>query len=529
VLKGLGVAGTAYGVAQGIIDTNDAIDLAKSNREQWVRGAEAGADVAARGVVTGAAATVGAIPGAAVGTLTSPVTGPVGPVAGALATGGAAAYGADKAYDESRLQTFAKSFGRSVGEMGYDYVSREGRLLREVNGLKQNLQVEADPARRQAIETQLSGANQRFSTEAERNSRYFEGRGAIEQNWDKTHAQFPKLDKDDVTNALSQHIDAGKPATDAAKAAYSDAVHEKYPRALPHQPAENYRAMGNDQLLERHSTHTEKLVEHRQQAHTHLANTDSHNNLDQGWPRLLAEQRQAGRVESSLNAVWKDTGHVSAIREAMQARGMKPPELPAELQRQRGQNTQPSPAQPAHNARDDLRAHETLERSMDRAQATSPLQSPLASPPYTARATSATHEHHFQIAQNRLAPGLRERGLDREEIERVSAAAVFQAEQHAGRGGIQGVYLSKDGQRVAVRQEVPPISEFSVNTALTQTKDQHLERAQIVAHTQTQIQIPAQTRQEQGRSQDAAPSSFGAQHMAAASPAAAEAPARAMA
>lgn len=291
VLKGLGVAGTVYGVAQGITDTRDAIDQARSNREQWVRGGEAGADVATRGTVTGAAATVGAIPGAAVGALTSPVTGPVGPVAGALATGGSAAYGADKAYEDSRLQALAKSFGRDVGALGYDHISREGRLLREVNGLKEDLQSENDPARRQALERQLSGANSRFGVEVERNGRYFEAKGGIEHNWEKAHAQYPKLDKDDVNKALAAHIDAGKPAAEVTTAAYSDALHEKYPRARPHQPPENHRALSNEQLLAQHGAHTAQLVDNRGEALSQAANRDPHNNVDQGWPKALAQQR----------------------------------------------------------------------------------------------------------------------------------------------------------------------------------------------------------------------------------------------
>lgn len=57
--KAAGIAGTAYGVYQGITDTQDAIATARSNREQWLRGSEAGADVAIRGAVTGIAGTGG--------------------------------------------------------------------------------------------------------------------------------------------------------------------------------------------------------------------------------------------------------------------------------------------------------------------------------------------------------------------------------------------------------------------------------------------------------------------------------------
>ena len=499
VLKGLGVAGTAYGVAQGINDTREAVDQARSNREQWVRGGEAGADVATRGTVTGVAATVGALPGAAVGALTSPVTGPVGPIGGALATGGAAAYGADQAYEDSRLQTFAKSFGRDAGALGYDHLSREGRLLREVSGLKQDLQTETDPARRQALEARLSGASERFGAEVERNGRYFKAKGGIERSWEQTHAQYPQLDKDDVHKALATHIDAGKPAAEAASAAYSDALHERYPRARPHQPQEDYRALSNEQLLEQHGHFTAKLVEDRRETLTQAGNQDSHNNADQGWPKALAQHRQTARVEASLNEVWKGAGHVSAIRGAMQERGMKPPELPAALRERTASGLEQAPdpgksAAPAPpNARDAFRAHENQDRRSE------------AVPGDFSRAVAATHQHHFKAAEAALTPGLRSRGLDREEIERVSAATVSHTQQNVARGGILGIYLSKDGQRVAVRQDTPPIGEFNVNTALTQTGEQHLERAQRLAHAQAMSHAQAQETPEQSQNQGQTP------------------------
>ena len=492
-LKGAGVAGALYGAYDGKQQVDTAIDTARSTREQWVRGAEETANVGTRSVVTGAAATAGAIPGAAVGALTSPVTGPVGPVGGALLTGGAAAYSADKAYEESRLQTFAKSVGRNVGELGYDYISREGRLLREVNGLQQDLQSETDPARRQVLQARLSGANDRFAAEVERNGRYFEAKGGIERSWEQSHAQYPKLDKDDVHKALAVHIDAGKRPDEAASAAYSDALHEQYPRARPHQPQENYRALSHEQLLEQHGSFTAKLVEDRREALTQAGNKDSHHSVDPGWTRALAQQRQAGRVEDALNAVWKDAGHVSAIRGAMQERGMKPPELPDALRErassslghvlhvpEHGASAAPAPA----SARDAFRAQENQDR-----------RSESVSSDFS-RATAATHQYHFQVAEAALTPGLRGRGLDREEIERVSAATVSHAQQNVARGRIQGIYLSKDGQRVAVRQDTPPIGEFNVNTALTQTGEQHLERAQLLA--QSQARSLAQEAPERG-------------------------------
>jgi hypothetical protein len=474
-VRGAGVAGVVYGAYDGKQQIDAAIDTARSTREQWVRGAEEAANVGARSVVTGAAATVGAVPGAAAGALTSPVTGPVGPVVGGLTTGGAAAVGAENLYENSRLQQFSKYLGREAGQLGYDYVSREGRLLRQVNGLKEELQQTADPIERARLQTRLDTASEKFVTVAERNGRYFEAKGGIEKSWESTHTRFPKLDKEDVTDALSQHIDAGKRPDETARAALSDAVHEKYPRALPHHPPENYRALSNQQLEEQYTGHTRQLVDARRDVLTLAANTDSRNNLDPGWPKALAEQRHHARIEGGLNTFWKEAGHVSAIRQAMQERGMKPPELPSEL---RERSTTPAQQDP----RDAFRAQESRDRSNHSS----------AVPP----AVSPTHQRQFSQAHAALAPGLSARELTPDQIDRVSAAAVGHAQQHAHRGDIQAVYLSKDGQRVAVLQETQPMGEYSVKSALAQSKDQHLEQAQAAATTQAREQ-----RQEQSPSQ----------------------------
>lgn len=251
-VKAAGVLGTAFGAYDAKSQVDAAIDTARSNREQWVRGGEETANQTVKTAVTGGAATMGAIPGAAAGTLTSPVTGPVGPVLGGLATGGAAAYGAEKLYEDSRLQQWSKTLGREVGQLGYDHVSKEGRLLRQVNGLREDLQHTTAPAERTRLQTRLDSASAAFGKEAERNGRYFEGRAGIDKGWEAMHARFPGVDKDDMNNALARHIDASKKPADAVRGAFSDAVHEQYPRALPHQPLENYRALSNEQLAQKH-------------------------------------------------------------------------------------------------------------------------------------------------------------------------------------------------------------------------------------------------------------------------------------
>ena len=446
-VKASGVLGTAYGAYDAKHQVDAAIDTARSNREQWVRGGEESANQAVKTAVTGTAATVGAIPGAAAGTLTSPVTGPVGPVVGGLATGGAAANGAEKLYEDSRLQQWSKTLGREVGQIGYDHVSKEGRLLRQVNGLKEDLQHTTDPAERARLQTRLDTTSAAFGKEAERNGRYFEGRTGIDQGWEAMHARFPKVDKDDVNDALARHIDAGKQPLDAVRGAYSDAVNERYPRALPHEPLENYRALSNAQLAEKHRQYVGEVAQDRRAVEALAANKDTHNNIDQGWPTALAQQRQAGRVQDGLNELWRDTGHLGAIREAYKERGLPPPELPAELK----------------------------------------PRDPQAAPTRSGQ-TSLTPEQqrHHALAREHLAPGLRARGLDDERIDRVSAAAVSHAQAHAQRGEVRAFHLSKDGERIAMVQAGAPVSEFSVREAQAQPAEQHLAQAHQTAHAQTQ-------------------------------------------
>ncbi|MDI3510776.1 MAG: hypothetical protein PWQ61_1541 [Betaproteobacteria bacterium] len=422
-IKAAGVLGTAYGAYDAKDQVDAAIDTARSTREQWVRGAEESANQASKTVVTGAAATVGAVPGAAAGALTSPVTGPAGPVLGGLATGGAAAYGADKLYEESRLQQFSKYLGRQAGDLGYDYLSREGRLLRQVNGLRQDLGEAQDPAERARLQGRLDQASAAFHQEAERNNRYFEGREIVDQVWEKMHARIPRVDKDDVQAALARHIDAGKRPGDAVRGAFSDAVHARYPRTLDHEPLENYRALSNTQLTDRYRQYQGEVVQDERTVQALRAHTQSHNDLDQGWPKALAERRQSERLESALNEQWRDRGHLKAIGEAMRERGMSPP-------------VTLSPAQ----------------------------------------------QRYHQQAQEQIGPGLRRMGVNDEQIDRVTAAAVSHAQSRAQGAPVQAFHLSKDGERVAMIGPAGSLSEFRVSEALSQAADQHLAQAHANAH-----------------------------------------------
>jgi hypothetical protein len=453
-IKAAGVAGTLYGAHDAKNQVDAAIDTARSTREQWVRGAEESANQATKTVVTGAAATVGAIPGAAAGALTSPVTGPVGPVVGGLATGGAAAYGAEQLYEESRLQQFSRYLGREAGQVGYDYFSREGRLLREVNGLKEDLSEATAPADRARIQGELDNASAAFNKEAERNNRYFDGRAQIDQVWVQLHQRIPEVDKDDVEDALARHIDAGKRPNEAVRGAFSDAVNEKYPRALQHEPLENYRALSDQQLLARHQQYSVEVAQDQRQVQALMANKDSRQNLDQGWPKVQAEHRQAARVEDGLNELWRDSGHLGAVRAAMHERGLKEPLV----QTPRESNNPP------------------VELTPEQAQLR-------------------------QQARDQLGPGLRRLGMGEEQIDRITAAAVSHAQTHAQGDTVQGFRLSKDGERVALVQEGAPLSEFGVRSALTQTAEQHLTQAQET--TQGQAKAPDHAQGNEARAQEA--------------------------
>lgn len=446
-IKAAGVLGTAYGAYDAKHQVDTAIDTARSNREQWVRGGKEAVNQAVKTAVTGTAATVGAIPGAAAGTLTSPVTGPVGPIAGGLLTGATAAYGAEKLYEDSRVQQLGNYLGGKGGDIGYKYISKEGRLLRQVNGLKEDLQHATDPAERERLQTRLDAASTAFGKEAERNGRYFEGRAGIDKGWEAMHTRFPNVDKDDVNNALARHIDAGKKPADAVRGAYSDAVHEKYPRKLPHEPLENYRALSDAQLAVKHRQYVDEVAQDRHTVEALAANKDSHNNIDQGWPKPMAQQRQAGRVQEGQNEFWRDIAHLGAIREAYRARGQQPPELPAEL---RPKEPQAAPTRPGLGS-------------------LTPEQQRL-----------------YAMAREQLAPGLRARGLDDERIDRVTAAAVHHAQVHADRGAVRAFHLSKDGERIAMVQERAPVSEFSVRDAQARPAEQHLAQAQQTAQAQSQ-------------------------------------------
>ena len=87
---------------------------------------------------------------------------------------------------------------------------------------------------------------------------------------------------------------------------------------------------------------------------------------------------------------------------------------------------------------------------------------------------------------DQLGPALSARGQSPEQIERICAAAVSHAQQHADRGPVSGFFLSKDGERVAVVQQSAPMSEMSVAAAGQRSSEQHLTQARQLAIAQEQ-------------------------------------------
>ncbi|MEZ5701463.1 MAG: hypothetical protein R3E42_05070 [Burkholderiaceae bacterium] len=220
--------------------------------------------------------------------------------------------------------------------------------------------------------------------------------------------------------------------------------------ALQHEPLDNYRALSDEQLLARHQQYSGEVAQDQRQVQALMANKDSRQNLDQGWPKVLAEHRQARRVEDGLNELWRDSGHLGAVRAAMHERGLKEPVVQAT------RDPQAAPAEPT------------------------PEQAQLR-----------------QQASDQLGPGLRRLGMVEDQIDRVAAAAVSHAQTHAHGDAVQGFRLSKDGQRVALVQDGAPLREFGVREALAPPVERHPTLAQEAAPGQARA--PDQALGEEAR------------------------------
>ena len=313
---------------EGYGDFSQAIDSAASTRDQHVRGAEAATDLGARAAISGTAAAGGGFVGGAGGSFVMPGPGTVG---GAVLVGGAAAYGAERAYEGSRVQQWSKALGRGFGEISYDHFSKEGRLLGQLNGLKEALAEASSPAERQRLQTELGTVGEAFKTEADKNNAYFDGRGQIEQGWEAMSARFPQLDKGDVVKAYEARLEAGKAPAEAVRAGYSDAVHDRVqPRGLPYVPEADYGAYDNKALQAAWTRYSGEVATDQKglKALEARGPEASRMPLVGGW---LSERSHHTALEAQRDEQWRDQGHVSAIEAEMRARGgMAPPGRSAE-------------------------------------------------------------------------------------------------------------------------------------------------------------------------------------------------------
>lgn len=320
VLKGLGAAGTAYGIYEGYGELKTAIDGAQSTRDLHVRAAEAATDLGVRSAVSGSAGFVGGVAGGAGGSLVAPGPGTVG---GAIIVGGAAAYGAEKVYEDSRVQQWSRSLGRGLGEISYDHFSREGRLLHRLEGLQDNLADAASPARRMEIQRELDTVGEAFKTEVDKNNAYFVGRGLIEKDWEAMSVRFPGLDKSAVVDAYEARLEAGKQPAQAARAGYSDAVHaEVEPRGLPYVPDVDYGRYGNAALQQAQRRYTQEVRADQLEASalSQKGPEASSVPLIGGW---IGRRNHTESLQTLGNEQWRDRGHLSAIEDAMRARGLE--------------------------------------------------------------------------------------------------------------------------------------------------------------------------------------------------------------
>ncbi len=323
VLKGLGVAGTAYGVYEGYGELRDALDGARSNREWHVRGGEASVDLATRATITGTAAVGGGALGGAGGSLVAP--GP-GTLTGVVVGGGASAYAAERAYEDSRVQQWARAIGAAGGELSYDHFSREGRLLRRVEGLQAELAQAGSEAERQRIGQQLQTVGDEFKLEVDRNNRYFQGRELIDQQWPALGEQFPGLKQSQVVKAYEARLEQGvDDPSRAVQGAFSDAVHDKVQaRGLPYVPSTDYAAYG-DQALNQAWT---RFNGQREQGEAAIADLQQRGPQRESVPLVgdwLGRRSHDVQMQRAQNAHWQDDGHVRAIEGEMRSRGLPVP------------------------------------------------------------------------------------------------------------------------------------------------------------------------------------------------------------
>jgi len=239
---------------------------------------------------------------------------------------------------------------------------------------------------------------------------------------------------------------------------------------------QNHRSLNNHQLQQCHRQEAEQMAQSMHSVYAlatgEAASSGSKTDIHESQ---VDPQQQEQAIEAGMGRFRRATAELLSAREVMRERGLELPEV---------------------TDVPDLSRHRTQTQE----------QSSITQAPEL----TALQQRHHQMAQNQLGPLLREHGHSPEQIERVSAAAVSHAQQFAHRGQVQTFLLSRDGTSVAVLQESAPMSEFSVQGAQRVSPEQHLARAQALAHEQGREREREQTLAAQAH----APHEVGAPTMA---------------
>lgn len=86
----------------------------------------------------------------------------------------------------------------------------------------------------------------------------------------------------------------------------------------------------------------------------------------------------------------------------------------------------------------------------------------------------ATHAQRFE---DQLGHTLRQQGMSETQIRTLAAAAAKVGTQHGDQGEIGRFLLSRDSSTIALQQQLPPLREFSVAQALSQSPAEHWREA----------------------------------------------------
>jgi hypothetical protein len=182
VVAGVDVAVQAAAVYD---DTTQAIRHANSTREQWTQGGAALTSGSVKTVVTGVAGFGGGVAGGLGGAATLV---PGGAAIGAYTLGTAAAIGTDKLYTDSIVDKGFKGIGSAGGDVGYNYLSPEGKALRQIGELQQQISQTNDPAKQRELQERLARTSHTYSSELDKNNRQRDATHAH----DATFAEFQK-------------------------------------------------------------------------------------------------------------------------------------------------------------------------------------------------------------------------------------------------------------------------------------------------------------------------------------------------